>query len=69
MGLFLYLSSGAAVDPSEAQAWFVSPDGRQFLTEARCALGQASAASGTDPVLARAAAERTTAAAYTTGPG
>jgi uncharacterized protein YndB with AHSA1/START domain len=68
VGLYLHLTSGGAtVDPAQAQAWFFSPEGLRFITEASTAWGEASAAAGTDPAAARAAAERTT-TAYTTVP-
>jgi len=68
IGLFLHLAGGGAVvDPAQAQAWFASPDGDRFITEASTAWGESSAAAGTDADAARAAAERTT-AAYTAVP-
>jgi hypothetical protein len=48
MGLALHLSSGVAVDPQEAMAWFGSEEGRRFVTlssegwyEANVAAGEA----------------------------
>ena len=68
IGLHLHLAGGGvAVDPAQAQAWFFSPEGLDFITRASTAWGEASAAAGTDPEAARAAAERTT-TAYTTVP-
>ena len=68
IGLYLHLTGGGVtVDPAEALAWFASPDGLRFITAASTAWGEASAAAGTDPGAARAAAERTT-AAYTAVP-
>jgi hypothetical protein len=47
--------------------WTLSPDGLRFMTGSGTAWGDADAARGEDPEIARAAAERTI-AAYTTPP-
>ena len=56
------------MDPSEAAAWSVSVEGKQFMTLSSEAWRDASIGAGTDPDLAWAAAERTT-AFYTGMPG
>jgi uncharacterized protein YndB with AHSA1/START domain len=64
MGLTLHLSSGAPVDSAEAMQWLSSEEGRRFvslLSEQWC---EADIAAGADPVEAKEAADRTT-AAYT----
>ncbi len=61
MGLTGHLGSGKTVDPSEAAAWSASDEGRQFMTLSSQAWAEASIAAGTDPAMARAAADRTTA--------
>lgn len=60
-GLARHLATGAAVDPAEAEAWSLSPDGVAFLTAASEAWCAASIGAGTPPDQARAAAARTTA--------
>ena len=67
VGLTLHLETGVPVDAAEVQAWTISPDGLRFMTDAGTAWGEADAARGEDPEVARAAAERTI-AAYTTLP-
>jgi uncharacterized protein YndB with AHSA1/START domain len=64
VGLSLHLSTGAAVDPAEAMAWFGSPEGLAFVRGSSEAWYEANTAGGEDPATARAAADRT-AAAYT----
>lgn len=64
MGLFLHLSSGEGVDPAEAAAWTVSPEGFEFMSSSNAAWCAADVAAGTPEADARAAAERTI-AAYT----
>jgi uncharacterized protein YndB with AHSA1/START domain len=61
MGLGMHLSSGRAVDPAEGAAWLGSEEGRRFMagsSERWCA---ASIAAGTEPAVAQARADRTTA--------
>ena len=65
-GLDNHLGGGGGVDPSNAMAWLVSPDGRAFVRYSSDDWARASVAGGTDPEAARGAAERTT-AAYTGG--
>jgi uncharacterized protein YndB with AHSA1/START domain len=68
MGLALHLSSGGApVNPQEAMAWMMSPDGIRFMTASSEAWYEANVAGGTPEDVARAAADKTT-AAYTTPP-
>ena len=61
MGLTGHVESAKTVDPSEAEAWSASDEGRQFITLSSQAWGEASIAAGTEPGMARAAADRTTA--------
>jgi uncharacterized protein YndB with AHSA1/START domain len=63
-GLATHLASGAAVDPKDAEAWFASEPGRAFVRGSSDEWARAAIAGGTDPEVARGAAERTT-AAYT----
>ena len=67
LGLALHLGSGAPVDPAEAAAWSASAEGKQFVTLSSEAWRDASIAIGTDPDMARHAADRTT-AFYTGAP-
>lgn len=60
-GLALYVERGRSVDPSEAEAWAVSEQGKQFVRSSSEAWRRASVASGTEEDAARAAADRTTA--------
>jgi uncharacterized protein YndB with AHSA1/START domain len=66
MGLGQYLTTGAAVDPAAVAAWSASADGVAFVGQSAASWGEADAASGTDPAVAGAAAERTR-AAYSAG--
>lgn len=59
MGLGRHLDSGAAVDPSQAEAWAVSPEGIEFVRRAASQWADAAVADGDDPEAARAAAENT----------
>jgi uncharacterized protein YndB with AHSA1/START domain len=59
-----HLTSGEAVDPQQAAAWFASPEGREFVAASGHAWAEAHAAGGADAEVARAAAEATV-AAYT----
>ncbi|HET8641974.1 MAG TPA: polyketide cyclase, partial [Pseudonocardiaceae bacterium] len=67
MGLARHLSGAPAVDPAEAAAWMAAEDGRRFMSMSSEGWCRASIDAGTDEVVARAAAERTT-AAYTGAP-
>jgi uncharacterized protein YndB with AHSA1/START domain len=71
MGLAIHLSSEPSVDPSivaqEGAAWAVSEEGKRFMSLSSERWHDASVAAGADPVEARAAADRTT-AAYTAAP-
>jgi uncharacterized protein YndB with AHSA1/START domain len=69
IGLTLHLSSGAPVDPQEAMAWFGSEEGRRFVTLNSEGWYAASVAGGEDEGVARARADRTTAAYTDTGEG
>ncbi|MDN5858347.1 MAG: SRPBCC family protein [Pseudonocardia sp.] len=60
-GLQLYLTTGAAVDPKEFEAWSTGPDGVAYVTASSEAWCAASIAAGTQTDAARAAAARTTA--------
>jgi uncharacterized protein YndB with AHSA1/START domain len=64
LGLARHLATGTAVDPRAAMAWFGSEDGKAFVRQSSVDWGRAHIASGADETVARAAAERTT-AAYT----
>jgi hypothetical protein len=64
-GLALHLASGGeAVDHAAAAAWLASDEGVAFLTASSEGWFAADVARGTDPAVARAAADRTL-AAYT----
>lgn len=67
MGLGLHLTSGAALDPQEAEAWAMSEEGIRFSTAAAHGWADAAIADGDDPTAAREAADRTV-AFYTTVP-
>jgi uncharacterized protein YndB with AHSA1/START domain len=67
MGLGLHLATGAANDPAESAAWMGSPEGVEFITRSSRLWADASVATGTDAIDARAAEERTT--AFYTGTG
>ncbi|MFI1208458.1 SRPBCC family protein [Streptomyces sp. NPDC020802] len=64
IGLTLHLASGAAVDAQEAMAWFGSEEGIRFVTLSSERWYAASVAGGEAEEVARAKADRTT-AAYT----
>lgn len=64
LGLGLHLATGAAVDPGEVAAWSASDEGRRFMTLSSEGWFAATIAAGEDDAVARAAADRTT-AAYT----
>jgi hypothetical protein len=57
-----HLEFGLSVDRKAALAWSASAEGRQFVSLSSIRWYDASVAAGTDPVVALAAAERTTAA-------
>ncbi|WP_052667884.1 SRPBCC family protein [Nitriliruptor alkaliphilus] len=59
MGLGRHLDSGAAVDPSEAEAWAISPEGVEFVRRAASQWADAAVADGDEPRAARDAAENT----------
>jgi hypothetical protein len=61
IGSYLHLTTRQAVNPAKVAAWSASEDGHRFLTACSNAWCAASVALGTDPVAARAAADRTTA--------
>jgi uncharacterized protein YndB with AHSA1/START domain len=67
LGLGWHLTSGAALDPAEALAWPISPDGVEFVRLASDSWAQAAIDDGDLPEEARPAAERT-AAFYSTPP-
>ena len=60
-GLHLHLTTGASVDPAEAEAWCMSPEGIEFITGCSDGWAQAAIADGDDPEVASAAGARTTA--------
>jgi uncharacterized protein YndB with AHSA1/START domain len=64
LGLVLHLESGDAVDPDAFASWSASEEGRRFATLSSEQWRDAAIAAGEDPAIARAAADRTT-AAYT----
>ena len=64
LGLGLHLGSRERVDPKEAEGWFASAAGKDFLRRASDDWGRASIAAGTPRDAALAAAERSR-AAYT----
>jgi uncharacterized protein YndB with AHSA1/START domain len=67
LGLGLHLDAGEPVDPAQAEAWSVSPQGIEFVRHAAHGWAEAAIADGDDPAAAREAAERTV-ASYTTLP-
>jgi uncharacterized protein YndB with AHSA1/START domain len=66
-GLTLHLTSGTAVDHEAVEAWSAGEDGRTFMSRCGDAWFDAEVAAGTDPVVARARADRTV--AFFTGQG
>ena len=64
LGLSLYLRHKSAFDAAAVQAWSVSDEGKRFMSASSDRWCDADVASGTDAAIARAAADRTT-AAYT----
>ncbi|MGY1848303.1 MULTISPECIES: SRPBCC family protein [unclassified Blastococcus] len=67
MGLGLHLESGAPVDPQLTATFGLTPEGVEFVRRAASGWGDAAAADGDDPTVAREAADRTV-AFYTTPP-
>jgi uncharacterized protein YndB with AHSA1/START domain len=67
MGLGLHLAGGAKMDPAEAEAWSLSPEGVEFARLASTGWADAAVVAGDDPTQAQAARERTL-AFYTTAP-
>lgn len=66
-GLGQHLASGATLDPAEAEAWTIGPEGVQFVERAAEGWAQAAIGDGDDPGQARTAAQATV-AFYTTPP-
>lgn len=64
VGLGQHVATGGAADPAVVAAWSASADGVAFVSQSAASWGEADKASGTDPAVARATAERTR-AAYT----
>ncbi|GGZ77842.1 SRPBCC family protein [Streptomyces bluensis] len=64
VALTRHLSTGEPVDPHEGMAWVGSEEGRRFVTLSSDGWYEAFVAAGEDPAVARAKADRTT-AAYT----
>jgi uncharacterized protein YndB with AHSA1/START domain len=64
VGLALHVTSGAAVDHAEAEAWAGSAEGIQFMVQSNDRWCEANMVAGADAAEARAAADRTI-AAYT----
>ena len=64
VGLAMHLRSAEGFDPGAGMKWMGSEEGRRFMTESSERWYEASVAAGTEPDVARAAADRTT-AAYT----
>jgi uncharacterized protein YndB with AHSA1/START domain len=68
MGLAQHLAPGSpAVTPDQGPAWMATPEGITFMTQSAERWHDADVAFGTDPDVARAAADRTK-AAYTAPP-
>lgn len=61
VGLGQHLRTGEAVDPKAAEAWTMSPEGKDFLRRSSADWCRASIAYGTPEAAATAAAARTTA--------
>jgi uncharacterized protein YndB with AHSA1/START domain len=68
LGLALHVTSGAAIDPAQAQAWQASDEAKEFMRASSDAWCDADIARGTPADAARAAADRTT-EAYTAAGG
>lgn len=67
LGLASHLGTGAGIDPTNAQQWIASDEGKAFMARSSDAWCAASIAAGTDAAEAREAAARTT-EAYTAPP-
>lgn len=67
LGLGLHLDSGEALDPAEAQAWPLSPEGQAFIERSASDWAEAAIADGDEPDAARQAARNTT--GFYTGTG
>jgi uncharacterized protein YndB with AHSA1/START domain len=61
LGLVQHLRTGEAVDPKAAEAWTLSPEGKEFVRLCSDDWCRASIAAGTPEAAATAAAARTTA--------
>jgi uncharacterized protein YndB with AHSA1/START domain len=61
VGLGLHVTSGEPVDHEQAEAWAISPEGKEFVRRSSADWARASIAFGTDPDKATAAAKNTTA--------
>ncbi|WP_076818926.1 SRPBCC family protein [Pseudofrankia asymbiotica] len=59
MGLGLYLDTGVPVDPAEAAAFTVSPDGVEFVRHSAAGWADAAVSDGDEPGAAHEAAART----------
>jgi uncharacterized protein YndB with AHSA1/START domain len=68
LGLALHVTSGAAIDTAQAQAWQASDEAKEFMRGSSDAWCDADIAGGTPADIARAAADRTT-EAYTAAGG
>lgn len=68
MGLTRHLDTAATVNPEEAAAFAVSPEGAELIRSAAASWAGAATAGGDDPGAAQQAAARTV-AFYTTPPG
>jgi hypothetical protein len=66
-GLGRYVAGGGRVNPAAAQAWAVSDEGRQFVTESSEQWSEAAVAVGIDAATARGWAARCS--AFYTGQG
>jgi uncharacterized protein YndB with AHSA1/START domain len=58
LGLAIHLRTGESIDPADGQAWTGTEDGRRFLTLSGEGWYAANVASGEEPAVARAAADR-----------
>jgi uncharacterized protein YndB with AHSA1/START domain len=67
IGLSLHLASGQAVDAQKVMAWTISAEGLEFMRLSSERWYEANVAAGENEAVARAQADRTT-AAYTTPP-
>ncbi|MGH8218130.1 MAG: SRPBCC family protein [Steroidobacteraceae bacterium] len=65
-GLDLHVQSGKSVDPTKAQAWMASEDGKAFMRASADAWADAHILAGENPEIAKGMAQRT-AAFYTRG--